>query len=322
MWRIAVIGAGQLGSRHLQGLAKLSFPCDLHVVDPSPESRALARKRYEELPHNPAIKKISFHGSVNSLPDTLDLAVVATSADVRLAAIRGLLEHSSLRYMVLEKVLFQRVVDLMEAGKLLEACGVSAWVNCPRRACAAYANVRHYFEGNEVLFFQVSGAGWGLGCNSIHFLDVLGWLTGTQPIEFSTAGLDAKVVPSKRDGFFEFTGSLQGSFASGASFQLTSVAGQPLRPLITIRSAASHCIIDEGAGRALYVDAERREEEAFVIPYVSDLTTQIATEILVHGRCGLSTFSESALYHVPLLDALAERAAAWLGTPSGLCPIT
>ena len=50
MYQIGVIGAGQLGGRHLQGLARLSLPCEIDVVDPSPVSLDSARKRFSEIP--------------------------------------------------------------------------------------------------------------------------------------------------------------------------------------------------------------------------------------------------------------------------------
>ena len=55
MHQIAIIGAGQLGSRHLQGLAKLQLPCQVHVVDPSPKSLEVARQRFAETPPSPHV---------------------------------------------------------------------------------------------------------------------------------------------------------------------------------------------------------------------------------------------------------------------------
>ena len=42
MKTIAIIGAGQLGSRHLQALVAVDFPLTVQVVDPSNEALKIA----------------------------------------------------------------------------------------------------------------------------------------------------------------------------------------------------------------------------------------------------------------------------------------
>ena len=58
--KIAIIGAGQLGSRHLQGLAQCNFDISIEVVEPYDLSRETAKKRYEEIGHNNFVKKLIF----------------------------------------------------------------------------------------------------------------------------------------------------------------------------------------------------------------------------------------------------------------------
>ena len=46
---IAIIGGGQLGSRHLQGLAMSSKHYRINVVDPNKKALAIAKQRYFEV---------------------------------------------------------------------------------------------------------------------------------------------------------------------------------------------------------------------------------------------------------------------------------
>ena len=46
---IAIIGGGQIGSRHLQGLAKLSKQFQIYVVDPDKQALSIAKQRYLEV---------------------------------------------------------------------------------------------------------------------------------------------------------------------------------------------------------------------------------------------------------------------------------
>lgn len=47
MYKVAIIGADQLGSRHLQGLKTAVSPLSISVVDSSNESLQIAKERYD-----------------------------------------------------------------------------------------------------------------------------------------------------------------------------------------------------------------------------------------------------------------------------------
>ena len=321
MYHIAIIGAGQLGSRHLQALARLTTDCEITVIDPSLESLAVAKQRFEEMPVNNAVRVVGYGVSVDELPAELDYVVVATGADVRLQVLQSLLARSTVRFMLLEKVLFQHLGDYEVAEALLKAHSVKAWVNCTRRAYPLYNNIREFFGNEPLRWFQVSGGNWGLGCNSIHFLDLLAKLTDGSPSELTTDSLDRALIPSKRKNFMEFTGTLRGKFG-GTEFELASLADSTARLLMTIRSDKRTCIIDETGGQAFFFDGATWEQKSFSMPLLSELATSVATSILREGVCDLPSYEQSAILHLPLLRALGAHAALALGTPADQCPIT
>lgn len=319
---IAVIGAGQLGSRHLQGLVRLGMPCEIHVVDPSAASLDVARQRAAEVsavvPHS-----LHFHQQVEALPSNLDHAVIATAADVRLPVMRALLQGRVVRNILLEKVLFQRLSDYPSAAALLQQAGSRAWVNCPRRAFPIYETLRTFFIDDPLLHVDVRGGNWGLGCNSIHFIDIIAYLTGGSVHSISTALLDEDLIDSKRAGFKEFTGTLLGH-CGDASFSLTAQRGSQAPLLLTLRGASRSCFVDESAGRAFMFDPRDggwRTVE-FKVPLLSELATTVTQRILEDGSCALTPYTQSATYHVPLLQALAGHAARHLDGANDICPIT
>src|SRR4051812_28324411 len=95
-----VIGVGNLGFRHLESLYKSDLPLSLHAVDPS----QAARDRASGL--SGGTKKVTAVATVAELPTKIDLAIVATNSDVRLAMTQQLLKRAKVRFLVLEKVLF------------------------------------------------------------------------------------------------------------------------------------------------------------------------------------------------------------------------
>ena len=93
MVNVAIIGAGQLGSRHLQGLARVETPLAIHLLDPSESSLALARSRYDEVAGVASPHRLHLCREATQLPDQLDVAISATTAHHRLSSLRQVLSH-------------------------------------------------------------------------------------------------------------------------------------------------------------------------------------------------------------------------------------
>lgn len=324
MHHIAVVGAGQFGSRHLQGLHKLPVPIKLYVVDPMESSRARARERLAELPANPNVRNIEMVVDLRELPDRLDLAIVATTADVRLATIERLLERCDLSHVVLEKVLFQRLEEYETAGRLFMDRSVTAWVNCPRRMYESYEVVRDYFAASPVTYMHVQGGAWGLGCNGVHFADLFNYISGAYPDRYDIRQLYPAVHSSKRSGFVEFGGLMAGS-ADEARLRLVleSDTSSAQGHLITMRSGSRSCVIDEVSERAWLLDeVEDGGEISFRVPFQSELTADLALSILRDGVCALPDYATSMRVHVPFVRSLLEHYGGTTTAAVDRCPIT
>jgi predicted dehydrogenase len=87
-----IIGAGQLGSRHLQGLLKLNVEQVIYVLDTSLDSLKISKAREEEIHHN---NQIHYFSEWDLLPKDFDLVIIATSANVRAKVVKQLIESSS-----------------------------------------------------------------------------------------------------------------------------------------------------------------------------------------------------------------------------------
>ncbi|WP_262055335.1 Gfo/Idh/MocA family oxidoreductase, partial [Legionella pneumophila] len=79
MKKIVIIGAGQLGSRHLQSLNLLNQEIEIDVIDPSLESLETAKNRFDATIQD-VKHKISYS---QSLPNhqTIDIAIIASTAN-------------------------------------------------------------------------------------------------------------------------------------------------------------------------------------------------------------------------------------------------
>ena len=165
-----IIGAGQLGSRHLQGLLKFD-KCQqaVYVIDPSLDSLNNAKLRASEIKSN---HEVRFLADWKNLPKEFDLAIVATNADIREKVVTKLLQNHRVNYLVLEKVLFQDIEAYSRINDLINKNNISTWVNHPRRMFSSYQVIKNQINNGNSKNYQYSGGNWGLGCNALHFLDL------------------------------------------------------------------------------------------------------------------------------------------------------
>ncbi|HJW28484.1 MAG TPA: Gfo/Idh/MocA family oxidoreductase [Saprospiraceae bacterium] len=325
IFTIVLIGAGHLGSRHLQGLVNINVPVLIDVVDPSDESLESARKRFHEMPANPDIHGVRFLNRIENIQNNVDLAIIATNADVRASVVRSLLSGRQVDHLLLEKVLFQKETDYKEMGDLFCAKNVKAYVNCPRRIYPLYQDVRSRLAGKGPITFVLEGPHWNLGSNAIHLLDLFAFLTGEPDISIREAFLDKEILESKRQGFVEFTGTLTGESKNDNRFSISSLKNSDIPETLTIQTDVMKISINETVKSVFYAFKERNwepEEMTFEIPYQSQLTGTIAREILLSGTCGLTPYEESARLHLPLLSVLITHLRNVTGKQFPSCPIT
>lgn len=322
MATICLVGAGALGARHLQALRGFREAHTIYVVEPSDASRENAKKIYEGTPgqENTVVFTDSLE-KVAAQTQQIDVAVVATSSAPRRAIVEELVQRFRVDAMILEKVLFQTVKDLDEVGALLKEKGIRTWVNCPRRYFGVYQEIREALQDACSFQVQVTGSNWGMGCNGIHFIDLIAFLAGSADAEISVDGLDEEYLESKRRGFYEITGTLRGSVGRCSDFSITSYRDGDLPMSITVTCGKVRYIVFEWAKKCLRVTKEDGlTETEIVLPFQSQLTN-IEIEDVLADRCGLTTYEESAALHralmVPLSKFFAEK-----GFDDGLCPIT
>jgi len=322
--RVALIGAGQFGSRHLQGLALCDRPLEIYLVDPSEESRRTALERFEEVEGH-GQHEIHYIAGIEGLPSELDAAIVATSALYRRSAVEALLAACRVDYLVLEKVLFQSSADCRAMGVLFEQHPTQVWVNAPRRMWRLYEKLKAALEGKNIRQISFSAGGWGMACNAYHMLDLISWLAGSPVESLSTQFLDPEPIPARRAGFYELTGMLAGRLASGVRFTITDHREEKLPLKLMIETADSCFMIQEGKAEIALLDGEDPAIEMLAgikEEYQSRLTNKLVDSLLDHGSCALPKYAEAASIHEIMLDAFAEVFdRSGLGE-NGVCPIT
>lgn len=317
MYQVAIIGAGQLGSRHLQGLKIASSSLSITVMDSSEESLKTAKERYESV-QQIGEKTIKYVRSIEELPDCLDLVIIATGARPRAAIVRNLLSHSSVRYMILEKILFPQLSEYDEIESLLNNKNIVCWVNCPRRMYGSYCLIKNSLDYSEPIKMEFVSGNWGLCCNTIHFIDVFMYLTQADEYTIDTCGIENHIYDSKRSGYIEMMGSLNISTKNGDELHLTAESSYKGQTRVEIKNGNHYYALDEMKG-VLIIDGK---EVKVPTPYQSQTTGMLADSILSTGYCPLSMYNKSAKYHKVFITAMLNKYNEIKGENTKLLPIT
>jgi hypothetical protein len=319
----AIVGVGQLGSRHLQSLAGFGRARRIFIVDPSEESLQRAKERYDavRLEDSPPQELIALK-DISGLPQDIEFIVLANSANTRLDAITRIAAQSQVKNWLLEKILFQRLADYEKARAIFGANVGRVWVNCAQRYWAFFREIKQRFPASPDAELLVVGGEWGLGSNSIHNADIASYLWGGDLSH--SAELDAGTLPSKRPGFFEFTGLME-TRSGGGTVRQRSYRGSDAPFGFIFTHPHGRMIWDVAKGKLIEASDvtqwawQTRPMEAV---YQSQLTAIIASEIQDSGTCDLPLYDEAARVHIGVIETLFEGARR-VGIALGdVCPIT
>ena len=315
---VAICGAGNLGRRYLEGILASELIEVVHVYDISEDALRACEKIVRRLGNGHAARSVAqvcLHETIDALPTDLELAIVATSADVRPEVVGQLAAHSRVPHWILEKVLAQ---DELGLDQLSVATSASlAWVNTPRRMMDWYRRLHRLVRGHRPISMVVSGGAWGLGCNAVHFIDVLAWWSGETPCDIETSALSHEWHPAKRKGFSEVYGSMSVTYTEGSCLTLTASHDPASTGTGTGTGTETETEIEieveVGGLTWLIVESEgtARRSDGLELPGRVDLQSEmsagLADSILTTGTCLLPTLDESISTHRVLLRGLGDH---------------
>ncbi len=318
--RVAVIGTGGIGARHVQSMAGISAPIDLDIVDPIPQARQRAISFLREAGglQCGSVREFSHIEDLDSPPD---LAIVATTSRERPRAVKAIVGRG-VRSLILEKVLFTRLSDYDEFDGLFANGNTHVWVNCPFRAFPRARRLAELIDGAP-FSYRVEGQGWGLACNLIHHLDEFASLNGSADIFLSIEHLHRSIGSAKRDGYIELLGQISGK--GGACNDFTAVCssgpatGRVVQlkigdKLVTVSREQKKILIDNGAGT---------RAEPYPMPTQSELTSTYLAAILAGQSPALPVYAEASQIHRVMVDAFIKHLRIVKQDPTlDECPVT
>lgn len=285
------------------------------MFDVSAESLACAEQRWNVMPKVVA-HSVNYIDALSILPKVMDLAIVATTADVRTVVVKNIMKHTNIRNWILEKVLAQSVNEIVELQKMLVSKNAS-WVNTPMHLWSLYRNLRQTCQAGMPVDAIFEGFR-GLACNAIHYIDFVSRWNHAAISRVDVSGLKPEWYAARRNGFYEIDGEILMSFSDGSWLKLISDKDK-LGYKVKLRIGQDKWSVSEAEGKAQAADGRSVEG---AIELQSQLTAQIATAIFSGQPCGLPTLEESAQQHTMLLTALLEHWNTHMPNKLDRLPIT
>lgn len=318
-----IIGAGQLGSRHLQGMLSTNVNQTIYVLDPSQNSLEVAKQRSTEISHD---SELHFVTSLSDVPKTIDVAIVATNANVRAAVTQELLNKHIVKFLILEKILFQDLVSYETIGDLILQTKTQTWVNHSRRLLDHYVEIAQELKDSaEIVSFHAFGGNWGLACNGLHYVDLATYLSNSTVKSIEMSEVDSVIHKSKRENYIEFTGTFSGIMQNGARFSVTSLAGDLIDVTVTISTLSNRWVILEGGKKAIRVLRDGKfsgEISEINSDFQSKITADVLRALYENETCSLPTFLEAKSSHIPFISSALDKYNSITNLNVNSCPIT
>jgi len=316
---VVLVGVGEIGSRHLQGLTRCHVPLRIFGVEPNLQRVEVALDRWKQVNEsNQGIHHLEF-SALREVPDCVDVAIVATSATARLEAAHSLAQGRKVKSWIFEKWITNRVDELPE---FLHFCagGSQAWVNFPRRVMSWYQEINQLCEQMGVVEVDVKLRPDALFTNSIHFVDLVERWTGENVVSSRWGGVELIPTASKRTGFVDSCGQMTANFSGGSQLKVTSKSGdQRVFPSLRATWRADSLRIDEESGVASFGS---RGEVVGRLTYQSELSGQVIEGLLRNQTCHLTRVEHSIQTHGILLHDINDWWRQTAPPRQGVLPIT
>ena len=285
--RICVVGVGNIGMRSVQGISKKFPDADLVLIDCDARLKELSLL---------GLKNALLLPSLDDIDVPIDLFVVSTSCESRLSIYKRCLALGP-KYIILEKYLFKSREEYKEC---LSLSRVPTFVNQWMYGSKAFDCL---FE-KDARSVELRGSGWGLACNSVHWIDVFKRHMNITHLQVGSGTVISDVFPSKRSGYEEIFGELV--FEDKDSDKSFKLVDMPDPSFFNNQKI----IVD---GKSYVFDFSKIMYGEIVLshfPYFSDLIGGIVYEIMEKGSCHLPLLEESISQHLlieDILDTLDHR---------------
>ena len=293
---VMIVGCGNIGLRHAQGLSKSKFKINLYLVDKLQKNINFFIK---SLKPEKNLNIVSQSREIKKIRKKINLLILSTDSKKRYDLLKKNLKLNSIENIILEKFVFLKKDNFKDILILKK----KIWVNTPMRTYKSYKNLKKKLF-NKNINMEVFGYKWNMASNIIHYFDLFQYLSGFKKIVSEKVNINKKILNSKRAGYKEIAGKIKfftnnKNFISFKDLKSKKTNGVKVR----IFNKKQNFLIDERAQTCIYNNKKRK---AFEIPFQSNMTNYIADKIFLKKTCDLTTLKQSSYLHIMIINILKK----------------
>ena len=290
--KILIIGLGKIGSNHLKAIERFKKKIEIYVLE---------KKLNDE---NFLNKKINLIKNLNN-NHTYDLVIISTNSTERFSLFLELVKKNNVKNIIFEKFVFFKKEQFMKTFEVLKKNKINVWVNCLRREISIFHKIKRKIKGDFVLTYKSKN--WGLGCNSIHFVDLFCFLSNTAKIKINRSDLSKKIYKSRRKGYMEFKGLIEFKIKNSKLFiQDDKINNNKVFKITTNKNVFSFNS-KENILTELNIKNSNLKKYKCEEPKVSLISYNIIKKIFKKQKVNLVTLKESFLHHKILIDIFSSH---------------
>ena len=304
VYNVLLIGAGNVGSRHLQGILKSDYNINLHIVEINSQSIKISKKRILEVKIKN--KKIFFHKNLNFKKKVFDLSIIATNAYGRLTIIKNMLKLKKIKNCIIEKIAFQSLKDYKKSIELFKINRVNTWVNCARNYHPIYNLIKKNIYKQKKILMHIKGNSWNMASNSIHFIELFNYIAPRNINENYSISKNNIVLKSKKIGYLEIKGVFKIFNDFGDSLILEDSDNYKKYDLqIKIKNLSNKFLINETTN-VMASNILKKKLYNFRELKQSNLSKKYFDSLMKNTKILLPTLSESLDSHKSLFKLISE----------------
>ena len=306
-YNIAIVGLGNIGRRHLQGLLRIKYKIIIHLF----EIKLSSIKETNLLIKQNKNKKIQININKNivRISNNIDLLILATTSRQRYDLINTFTKLNLVKNILVEKLAFNNLLEYKKTIKLLNKKNINGFVNLQRRSIPLYKNIKKKLNSKKPIKLKIIMRNSTMASNIIHFLDLFNFFSNNKKLYLSKNLLEKKILKSKRVGFSEVTGTLEFKSKNLDHVVVTDINPDDLG-LIIIEQGYIQFLIYEGENKMITVNLKSKLKKTnykLSLPYISQLSNIIADKIIKNKKVDLPTLKNSYEDHALLLSTLKKH---------------
>lgn len=253
MMNALIIGLGNIGLRHLQGLSNLNNDeINVYLFDKSNKYFSKFKNELKSLEKKIAINFVS--NNINNLSKiNFDITIISTDASQRIEILNNIVDSFNSRFILLEKPICNSIKDL----EILKKSNFkNVYVNFPRRYCNWHNKIKKKIindYSNHKLKVEITGRNLGIACNISHYVDLIHSWTGQYPIDINHSEL-SNWKKTKREGFFDLDGKIKVTFRKNHVLNICSDVKYNSTKINITGDNNNICLIDYKKGSAIFKD--------------------------------------------------------------------